>query len=315
MNVKKVFIPSSADRTFQDAFFCRAEVKGPRPLLVGLHTWSMCFRDGFEQYRDVCEKLGWDLVYPNFRGPNWTRQAMGSHYVVTDLMDARQYAIDHSDIDPERIYLAGGSGGGHCSLMMAGRTPGAWAGISSWCPISDLQAWHDQCMDKPGNQAYALEIEAAAGGNPGQELVARLRCEERSPLTWLHAATNQVTLDISSGIHDGHRGSVPISHALHAFNAVAAPEDRIAEEDIRTMTETETIPSHLRWEGTDPSYGKYTVLLRRVSGRVRLNIFEGAHDIVLPAAMAFLDKCRLNQPPDWSPRQPVLPFDNSELGK
>ena len=315
MKVEKVFVPSSADNSFQDAYFCQAEVSGPRPLLVGLHTWSMYYRDGFDRFRDVCEKMGWDLIYPNFRGPNWTSQAMGSHYVVTDIMDARQYAIEHSDIDQERIYLAGGSGGGHASLLMAGRTPKAWAGISSWCPISDVEAWHDQCLPKEGCRPYAMEVEAAVGGNPNENLLAHLRCEERSPLTWLPAAANQVTLDINTGIHDGHTGSVPVSHAVRAFNAVASPEDRIAESDIQTMVETQTVPSHLRWNGTDPAYGKYTVLLRRVSGRVRLTLFEGGHDLVLPAALAFLDKCRYHQQPDWSPRQPVLPFGDSELSK
>ncbi len=65
-------------------------------------------------------------------------------------------------IDPQRIYLVGVSGGGHMALLMAGRAPEVWAGVSAWCGISDLAAWHRQT--KAAGLSYWQSLEKACGG-------------------------------------------------------------------------------------------------------------------------------------------------------
>ena len=109
----------------------------------------------------------------------------------------------------------------------------------------------------------------------------------RSPLTYLHPGL-RTPLDINAGILDGHTGSVPISHTLHAFNAVAAPEDRIAEADIQHFVERAAVPPSLRGDWLDPLYGDKRVLFRRASGNARVTIFDGGHEIIYEAALSWL---------------------------
>ena len=87
-------------------------------------------------------------------------------------------------------------------------------------------------------------------------------------------------LDISAGIHDGHKGSVLVSHSLRAFNEVADEKDKISQEDIDYIVKNEKIPSHLKSDGVDPAFGSREILFRRTSGKVRITLFEGAHDLL-----------------------------------
>ena len=297
--IREILYDCKIDQTRQPAMFRAAEGNDPRPLLVGLHTWSYDHTDHYEKFASICEQSNWNFIFPEFRGPNWRPEACGSDFVVSDLEDAVRYVCKTANVDKKRIYLCGGSGGGHCSLLLAGRRPDLWTAVSSWCPISDLVAWHRQC--RGGSYAhYAEHIEAVCGGDPQCDSAARQEAVKRSALTHLAGAAG-LPLDISTGIYDGHRGSVPVSQAMNAFNLLAKPEDRFRKEEIECIVRTETIPPHLAAHETEPLYGlEHPLLLRRVSGSVRLNLFEGAHDMLNDAAFAWLEKQRRNCPPDWS---------------
>lgn len=290
----------SADRSRQGAMVLGAAGPEPRPLLVALHTWSYDFHHpSSQEFARRCAARNWNLIFPDFRGPNTRPEACGSELAVADIVDAVRYMKEHFPVDAERIYLTGGSGGGYGTLLLAGRHPELWAAASAWCPISDLVAWHRQC--RGGSYAhYAEHIEAVCGGDPQCDSAARQEAVKRSALTHLAGAAC-LPLDISTGIHDGHRGSVPVSQAMNAFNLLAKPEDRFRKEEIECIVRTETIPPHLAAHETEPLYGlEHPLLLRRVSGSVRLNLFEGAHDMLNDAAFAWLEKQRRNCPPDWS---------------
>jgi predicted peptidase len=264
------------------------------PLLVFLHSWS----GGFEQgppWIAQAKKLGWVLVAPDFRGPNSRPEACASDLASQDILDAVEYAKAHARIDTDRIYLVGGSGGGHMSLIMAARAPGLWAGVSAWVPISDLTAWHAESSARKNN--YAKMIEQCCGGKPGPATEAQYR--HRSPLFHLSAAKG-VPLDINTGIHDGHTGSVPVSHSLLAFNVLAAPDKQVSVADIDFMVREQKIPTALATETQiDPERQKAT-LFRRASGNARVTVFEGGHDSEPSAALEWLSRQRKGQPADWS---------------
>ena len=206
-----------------------------------------------------------------------------------------EYAKAHARIDTDRIYLVGGSGGGHMSLIMAARAPGLWAGVSAWVPISDLTAWHAESTARKNN--YAKMIEQCCGGKPGPATEAEYR--HRSPLFHL-AAAKGVPLDINTGIHDGHTGSVPVSHSLLAFNVLAAPDKQVSVADIDFMVREQKIPAALASETQiDPERQKAT-LFRRASGNARVTVFEGGHDSEPTAALEWLSRQRKGQPADWS---------------
>jgi len=301
--MKQISYFSKLDQTMQPALICPAEGDEPRPLIVCLHTWSYGLEKQNPQFPELSRKQNWHMIYPLFRGPNWTPEACGSDLVVSDLASAVDYMKEHYSVDENRIYLLGGSGGGHASLLMAGRHPEIWTAVSSWCPISDIAAWFSQSRalkTDPAARGYDDHIFDACGGDPVCDPDAAAEAKHRSPLTWLANAKDKVIIDIGTGIHDGHIGSVPVSQAIHAFNEAAAPADRISPEDIAFITEKELIPEHLRFEGEDPAYGAHKVLMRVISGKVRLTIFEGGHDILPGPAFGFLSNQLRGEDPVWN---------------
>jgi pimeloyl-ACP methyl ester carboxylesterase len=287
--VNEIRYVSSADSSLQPAlFYAPKPDEKTLPLLVALHTWSGSYKQKMSvPYANWCIKRGWVFIHPHFRGPNWTKQATGSELVVADIVGAVDYARAHANVDTNRVYLVGASGGGYTALLMAGRSPHIWAGVSAWVPISDLKAWYNQC-EKAGRR-YAEHIVKSCGGSPGTSAKVDLQYTKRSPITYLEKAKG-LPLDINAGIKDGHTGSVPISHSLRAFNLVASEKDRISKENIKYFVQNAQVPPSLREELTDPTYGEKTPLFRRVSGNARITIFDGGHEIIYEAALSWLEK-------------------------
>ena len=189
-----------------------------------------------------------------------------------------------------RVYLVGVSGGGHMALLMAGRAPTRWTAASAWVPVTDLGAWHAEC--RAAGRPYADDLERScgstpSGGAPGASPAVDAQYRARSPLTHLHPNIS-TPIDINAGILDGHTGSVPISHTLRAFNAVAAPQDRIDDADIAFFVEQAAVPPGLQSEWLDPLYGDKRVLFRRASSNARVTIFDGGHEIIYEAALSWL---------------------------
>ncbi len=229
----------------------------------------------------------WVFIHPHFRGPNRTPQATGSALVIGDVLAAVEYAKTHANIDTTRIYLIGWSGGAYLSLLMAAKAPHIWAGISAWAPLTDLEQWYYDCLQRKNK--YAAEIVCSCGGGPQDSKKIEKEYYKRSPIHFLHQAKS-VNIDINEGIYDGHSGSIPISHALNAFNKLAKKEDRLSKEDIDYFVKEAKVPPHLRSNYYDPYYGDKKVLWRRQSGNVRITIFKGGHEIVYNAAFHWLEK-------------------------
>ena len=281
-------------RGAQPALFYAPKAKEPVPLLVALHTWSGNYVQKMSiPYAQWCIEKGWVFIHPNFRGPNRNPQATGSELVIADILSAVDYAKTHANVDASRIYLVGLSGGGYTALLMAGRAPDVWAGVSAWVPITNLADWYSECRKLKCD--HADDIVKSCGGPPGTSTAIDLEYRKRSPVTYLSSPLMgeavSLPLDINAGIRDGHRsGGVPISHSLMAFNLIASEKDRISEEDIKYFVEKAQVPPHLRKPLTDPTYGEKIPLFRRTSGNARITIFDGGHEIVYEAALSWLAK-------------------------
>jgi len=314
--VQEILYPCKIDNSSQPAMFRAAQGNEMRPLLVALHTWSADHTQKYKKFADWCEEHNWNYIFPEFRGPNWWSDACGSDFVVSDLEDAVRYACQNVNVDKKRIYLCGGSGGGHCSLLLAGRRPDLWTAVSSWCPISDIRYWHEQCSAM--GLGYYKHIESACGGNPETNEAARKQAMMRSPVSWLQNAA-ELPLAINCGIHDGHpgKGSVPIDQAIFAFNILAKPEDCISWNDAQYMVKNEAIPEHLRTTEDDPAFGAHKVLFRKVSNNARLTIFDGNHELYEYAALEWLGRQVKGKPIDWAagPASAADNFNASALGK
>jgi len=301
--LETVDYPCSFDKSLQKARCYFAKGDSPRPLLVGLHTWGGLYKQDCSRCARYCIDNNWNFIFPNFRGPNRNPASCGSDAVVADIADAVSYMKRAAKIDDSRVYLIGGSGGGHASLLMAARRPDLWTAVSAWCAISDVAAWYDQGVER-GRRDYPGHIVKICGGDPSKDASARADALKRSPLTYMNGAS-RVILDISTGIHDGHRfkartGSVPVSQSFNAFNALAKPADRISPEDVAFITKEQKIPEKFGVPEPDPAFGKNPVLFRRQSGLARITIFEGGHDILFDTGMEWLARQKRGTAPDWS---------------
>ncbi len=289
LGAENVEIRSSLDGAAQPAIVDLPETSAqPAPLLVHLHSWSSRF-DSSNNLADIsaeAKQRGWAFVSPDFRGVNDHPEACGSELAVQDVLDAVEWVSKRTAIDPRRVYLAGSSGGGYMALVMAGRSPQTWAAVSAFVPISDLAAWH--AFSKEKDSRYWKMLEGCIGFPPTHGMAVQ-PYRRRSPLHFLPLALG-LPIDIQTGIQDGHTGAVPVSHSLRAFNALAAPADRLAEADIDAITKDARIPERLAAKIDEPRLKR--VLFRRTSGPARVTIFDGGHEADFPAGVRWLEQHR-----------------------
>lgn len=286
----KLMITSTIDKTEQPSYLMLpkgfAKTDAPRPLLVNLHSWSRNNEHVSKELEAAAEKEGWIVVCPNFRGANNHPEACGSLLAQKDIIDAVDYVQANYPIDAKRIYLTGNSGGGHMTMLMVGTHPDVWAAASAWVGISDLTAWHKR--HAKGN--YGAMIRASCGGPPGASKEIDEQYRLRSPLTHL-ARASATPIDISAGIQDGHAGSVPIAHTLNAFNEIAkaAGDPPVSPAEIAQLSKkngrlAKPMPSD---QVTDDTFGR-AIYLRRHAGKARVTIFEGGHEGIVSATIAWL---------------------------
>ncbi|MCD4655680.1 prolyl oligopeptidase family serine peptidase [bacterium] len=295
--VRKVSIVSSLDLSFQPALFFDPGNATPKPLLVALHTWSSHYDQGGGEvaYARWCIENDWVFIHPHFRGPNNNSKALGSEYVVSDILDAVNYAKKTANIDEKRIYLIGASGGGHAALLLAGRAPKIWAAVSTWCPIYDInQWWQEKTLE---NSQYAKQMAAACGGIPGSSAEVDHQFRIRSPKAWLNPELI-FPIQIATGVHDGRDGSVPFTHALLAFNAVATPGDALTTEEVMEFYRTQSA-SHLGFEVFYDNLYRRNIHFRKTSHNCQITIFEGGHEIVHGAGLLWLSYQVKETKPVW----------------
>lgn len=287
---KKVSVPSTLDGVIQTCYVIEPENFDPKaeavPLVVALHTWSGNVEQRDLQREAAVEKRGWLYLAPDFRGVNNRPEACGSPLAQQDVLDALAWTMKHYPVDSRRVYLTGVSGGGHMTMLLAGRHPDVWAAASAWVGISDLAAWHQLHAAGP----YGAMLRACCGGAPGESLAVDKQYQDRSPLTHL-ARARELPLDLAAGVHDGHRGSVPVWHTLAAFNAIARATGKtpISDAEMAQIGRSNGRLDSPR-EGDelfDPVFGR-DVYLRRTVGPCRVTIFEGGHEGLAEAAVDWL---------------------------
>ena len=150
-------------------------------------------------------------------------------------------------------------------------------------------------------QPQLKQLELACGGTPDEKPEEYAR---RSAVTYLGSAKEAgVNVMIATGIHDGHtgKGSVPVSQAMRAFNALADEKDRIAEETMNYIDENEKVPQPELFTGHDPFYsGELRAYLKRASGNAQVTIFEGGHGGSSEAGFYWLARQRRGVKADWT---------------
>ncbi len=293
--LRDVEIKSSLDHTEQPAKIWTPASAGkqPTPLLVFLHSWSGDLRQNNSPWLKEAVARGWIFLHPNFRGRNDHPQACGSRLARQDILDAIDFAAQDFNVDRSRIYLAGTSGGGHMAMLMAGYHPERFSAVSAWVGISDLAAWYRFHVKNGKPQRYAQMVAKCCGGAPGSSPEVDQEYQARSPRFHLQN-TGKLPIDLYSGLHDGHTGSVPVRHTLDAFNVIAkaGKHAEIAEADIQSLLQESPLKSPQPSDtAVDKTLGR-KIHLRRTAGAARVTIFEGGHEGLPGPACAWLEKQR-----------------------
>ena len=289
LNRQTVRFESTADGTTQEAILIMPD--GPLnrdiPLVVSLHSWSANLRQ-----RNTLEWLvnrrGWIYLFPNFRGVNQRPEACGSTLAQQDILDAIDFVCENHRVDEQQIFLTGTSGGGHMTMLMSARYPERFRAASAWVGISDLATWHQ----KHAGTKYGNMLEQVCGGRPGVSKAIDEEYKTRSPLTWMSGAKG-VAIDLSAGIDDGHLGSVPIRHSIDAFNLIAKANgtEPVTEKEISELSQQNgrLAAAESGDEGFDLTFAR-KFYLRRKSKQARLTIFDGGHEGIASATMAWFER-------------------------
>lgn len=299
-SLTEVHIESTIDQTPQPSLYWapeRARTEST-PLLVFLHSWSGDYTQDRSPWLQEGVDREWLFIQPNFRGRNDHPEACGSDLARQDILDAVDWMSAQFLVDASRIYLAGASGGGHMSLLMAGRHPERFSAVSAWVGITDLADWYRFHTKDGEPQNYARMIAACCGGAPGDSEEVDREYRERSPIHWLENV-GDLRLDINAGVTDGKTGSVPIHHSLRAFNVIAEAGGHpvIGEAEMEELWRDERLASPRESDvAEDLTYGR-EIRLRRSAGATRVTLFDGGHEGLPRAACAWLAaQSRLTQP-------------------
>ncbi len=292
----KITVESSIDGSDQPSYIILpadySTTGKPRPILVALHTWSSNVEQKNDAWEAECFRRGWIYLFPHFRGPNNHPNACGSKLAQQDILDALVFAKKTYRVDASRVYLAGVSGGGHMTMLMASRYPQYWTAASAWVGISDLVSWHD----KHAGTKYGAMMRASTGGVPGANADVDQQYRQRSPVHFLQHSL-RVPLDIAAGIHDGHTGSVPISHSLKAFNVIAKAAKSVpvsaAEMKLLSTPQGRLLEPMASDLEKDHALER-KIYLRRYAGQSRVTIFEGGHEGIASAAFDWLARFHTN---------------------
>lgn len=215
-SVVEIRVKSTLDGSLEPSLLFAPPGMAPdTPLVVGLHTWSAERSNQVKGLLPLCAERNWALLLPEFRGPNLATnpraaEACASPLAKQDIIDAMDWVLARHPIDSKMIFLIGGSGGGHMALMMAAFAPERFRAVSSWCPITDLAAWHGQ------NAGYVPGIEACCGGKPGATPAVDEQYRLRSPIACAEAMS-RANLSVHHGRFDK---SVPYSHTLNLALAI-----------------------------------------------------------------------------------------------
>lgn len=270
-------IVSSKDGKIQKAYFYKSGSKTRQPLIVSLHTWSGDYRQK-DTLSSLCKLNDINYIHPNFRGQNWTTEACCSELALADIDDAIDFAIKNLKPDVSRIYVIGASGGGYATISAFMKSKHKIKKFSSWVPISDLEAWYKESLERKAS--YADHILKCTGSENNILNVKEAR--DRSPMfqdTPVKKLNNS-TLHIYTGIMDGIKGSVPITHSINFYNKILS-DLGVKDKSFFVSSEEEQYLLEERKPVADfGMIGNRNICIRKEYGNLRLIIFDGGHEML-----------------------------------
>lgn len=289
--LKKDSISCSLDGNVQVFYYYKTTADKPKPLVVQLHSWSYSANDlqtiGLDT---IVENRNYNYIFPNFRGVNNHAKACCSEFVIADIDEAIDWALKNLNVDKNRIYMVGYSGGGLATLAMFQKSRHKIRAFSAWAPISDLEVWYQQSVERKNR--YANDIIRCLGTGSFDAQKAR----ERSPLAMQTPVKKRKksTLHIFAGIHDGYSSNapVPISHSINFYNKLLAnfnvkdTSKFVTQYDSNTMVKTQSIPT----SNPNNKIGNRVIHCQKKAKNIMLTVFEGGHDMLSSQALEYIEQ-------------------------
>ena len=276
-----VEIKSSKNNSLQKSYFYKSKSDEPQPLIVSLHTWSGYYNQN-DDLADICKQRDLNYIHPDFRGANWTINACCSELALADIDDAITYAIKNSNVDTNKIYVIGVSGGGYATLSTFMKSKHNIKKFSAWASISDLIAWYNE--SKIRNNKYSENILDCTGSENGLNIE---NAKQKPPIYWntpIEKLENS-KLTIYAGIYDGIQGSVPISHSINFYNKLLT--DMSVSDTLKYVSTSEKLKLLEKREpiGEFGNIADREIYLKKEFGNLSLIIFEGNHEMLTEFAL------------------------------
>ena len=253
-------------------------------MLIELHSWSNTADSQKDLLAEQAHIKNWNYILPNFRGVNNHLKACCSEFVISDIDEAIDWALQHMNVDKKNIYIIGNSGGGYATMAMYMKSRHNIRAFSAWSSISDLATWHEESLERKNK--YADEIIQCTNANG---VFDDQKARERSPLFWetpIKKRRNSA-LQIYAGIHDGYTGSVPISQSIKFYNKLLIDTDEtddaryVSPDDAPTILKTQSFPVKKPIKKID----NRAILYQKSSKKITITIFEGTHEILKNVAL------------------------------
>ena len=277
-----VKIISNKDKSLQKAYFYKTSSDKPKPLVVSLHTWSGKY-DIYDGLANLCLQKDINYIHPDFRGVNSTIESCCSNLALSDIDDAITYAIKNSNVDTEKIYVIGASGGGYAALSTFMKSNHNINTISAWVPITDLVAWHHESSIR--KLKFTNDILKCT--NSKNNVLNIENAKDRSPIYWqtpidklMHTKVN-----IYTGIYDGIQGSVPITHSINFYNKLLTDLSVKDSTKYVSKIETQRLLKQRKPLGEFGVISGRKVFLNKEFNTVKLVIFDGGHEILTEYAI------------------------------
>lgn len=225
----------------------------------------------------LCKKYDINYIHPDFRGPNNRFKACCSDLVINDIDDAITYAKDNFNVDTNKIYVVGVSGGAYTGLMTFMKTKNKIHKLSIWVPIVDLEAWYHESEIR--NNGYSKDILKCTGS---ESVLNNTECRKRSPLFQVTPVLkfDYSKLDIYAGIYDGIQGSVPITHSINMYNKILSDIGICDSSSYVTDKEKLYLLEKRKSLKKYGKIGKRNIFLKKESKNISLTVFEGNHEIL-----------------------------------
>lgn len=272
-----VSIPSKVDTASQKAYFYGSNSKEPQPLIVSLHTWNANYTE-IDPLSKLAVQHNWNYIHPDFRGPNTTFKACCSDFVIADIEDAIDYSRANGNVDSNRIFLVGQSGGGYAVIAFFVKSDYKLNTYSAWNPQTDLISWYEEGKVRGNN--YDNDILNCT--NSEGKVLDEEEAAKRSPLFWetpVHKLEDR-KLEIHAGIYDGLFGSTPITHSLNYYNKVLADLGVSDSSQYISLKEKLWLLEEKKPIADLGMIGDRAICIKKQYGNISLVVFDGYHELL-----------------------------------